>query len=91
MPIPPEPGPTPPTPTPTPPNVPEGVRRRPPDVPSTGVATPRGMMLGMLLSALPSQRLWIALANIDDDGELDVVWQTLDGARRWGVILSGAR
>ena len=91
VPIPPEPTP----PTPTPPNVPEGGRRRPADVPPSGIARPRSTTpatLTALLASPPSSRLWIKLVDLDDDGELDVIWQSLIGPRyEWGIVLSASR
>jgi hypothetical protein len=39
----------------------------------------------------PSSRLWIQLVDLDDDGELDVIWQSLTPRYEWGVVLSGSR
>ena len=76
-----------------PPNMPEGGRP-----PSRGRARHRHRAaafdatpatLAMLLASPPSSRLWIKLVDLDDDGELDVVWQSLDaGPPRWGIVLS---
>jgi glucose/arabinose dehydrogenase len=88
VPIPPDPTPEPPTPNP----VPEGGRRRPVDVPAIGVARPRTTpTLAALFAMRPSSRLWIQLVDLDDDGELDVIWQSLTPRYEWGVVLSGSR
>jgi glucose/arabinose dehydrogenase len=89
VPIPPEPTP----PTPTPPG-PVGGRTRPPNVPAIGIGRPRSTTpatLAALLSAPPSSQLWIRLVDLDDDGELDVVWQSLLRPFGWGIVLSGSR
>ena len=76
--------PTPPTPGP------EGGRRRPVDVPAIGVARPRqpATLASFLATAPPASRFLIQLVDLDDDGELDVIWQSLGPRYEWGIVLS---